>query len=142
MPNFSLRDIGITFDDYGKVAQDIVNTKGWAPYRWSFQDPEPGKIAGCYVTGSIPDGVFRSGPRKGRPRYTAPGATDSRTVFVPRDTVIASARLFEQKGQCWNCKGTGEIWAGWSRETGTRQKICPRCDGTGISPLPAIIETR
>lgn len=130
--------IGTTFDDYGDLARKVVGRQGWEPYRWSLQDPEPGKMAGCYVTGSIPDGVFRSGPRKGRPRYSTPGATHTQTVFIPRDAVIEAARRYEQTGQCWNCKGTGKVWAGWSRETGTKQRACPRCNGTTHPPaLPA-----
>jgi hypothetical protein len=103
----------------------IVKTKmpdGWLPYKWEC-------VAGGYlVTGSIPNGVYQSGPRKGAPRHSGNGEV----VVVSDGDLKAAATAYEAStGKCWRCKGSGQIDCGWSKAEGTTYRRCEQCGGTG-----------
>ena len=108
--------------DFMKAAEAKVGIEGWEAYRWEDCDGD------SIVTGDVPDGVYRSGPRKGRPRFKGPG----RRVIITRSDMWAVATAYEaETGKCWDCKGTGQTWAGWSKAEGTHYRECQRCGGTG-----------
>ena len=97
-----------------------------------------GEIISRAVTeliGSIPDGVYRSGKRKGRPRYTKGGT--HRTIHVFEDEFKAWVEQYEAKhnvcSQCFSSPTPGHEWSGWSLANGNRFMTCRRCNGTGKS---------
>jgi hypothetical protein len=111
-----------SIDDIMKAAEAKVGVDGWEAYKWENCDGD------SIVTGDIPDGVYRSGPRKGRPRFKGSG----RRVVITRSELQVIATAYEaETGKCWDCKGTGQTWAGWSKAEGTRYRECQRCKGTG-----------
>ena len=58
-----------------------------------------------------------------------------RRVIVTKAELQAKAAVYEtETGKCWDCKGTGQVWAGWSKADGTRYRDCPRCNATGNAP--------
>lgn len=114
-----------SISDCMEAAEAKVGIDGWKAYRWEDCDGD------SIVTGDVPDGVYRSGPRKGRPRFKGPG----RRVIVTKAELQAKAAVYEtETGKCWDCKGTGQVWAGWSKADGTRYRDCPRCNATGNAP--------
>jgi len=118
--NYS-RSIG----DVNGVAIKKVGIPGWIPYRWQAADG-----GDCIVHGCIPGGVFTRGPRKGQ--YNFAHKTQERIIVVTHDEVQAAAVAYEtETGNCWDCKGTGQEFAGWSVKEGTKTRPCRRCNGTG-----------
>jgi DnaJ-class molecular chaperone len=47
----------------------------------------------------------------------------------------AATEKYESSGLCWNCKSTGQTWAGWSVSEGAKYRPCSRCSGTGKAAL-------
>jgi hypothetical protein len=114
---FSIKDVM-------EIAERKVGIEGWSAYRWESVGED------SLVTGSIPDGTYRSGPRKGRPRRKGPGDR----VVVAKPEMEATAAAFEDStGRCWNCKGDGRVVTGFNKE-GTTYQRCSRCSGTGDAP--------
>ena len=112
-----------SIDDIMKAAEVKVAVEGWKAYKWEACDDD------SIVTGDIPDGVYRSGPRKGQPRFNKPLG---RRVVITRAELQVTATAYEtETGKCWDCKGTGQAWAGWSRIEGAKYQECQRCAGTG-----------
>ena len=113
--NFSIRDIM-------GAAEAKAGIDGWRAYSWERCGED------SIVTGDIPAGVYKSGKRKGKPKFKGPG----RKVIVTRAELQAKATVYEaETGKSWDCKGTGQTWAGWSKTEGTRYRECQRCGGTG-----------
>lgn len=117
-----------TIRDVMDLAEFASGNPAWGAYC-------AGSATGGYIVdGCVPYGTYSRGPRKGKPRYSHPKATDRRTIIVTTDQVQAAASAYESCGRCWQCKGSGKEWSGWSAETGTRQRTCRRCQGTGKAP--------
>lgn len=111
-----------TFKDCLEAAEAKVGIEGWKAYRWEDCDGD------SIVTGSVPDGTYKFGPRKGQPKFVGEG----RKVILSKVELEAIATAYEgETGKCWDCKGTGQVWAGWSKTEGTRYRECQRCKGTG-----------
>jgi hypothetical protein len=110
--------------DVMEFAEIKVGILGWKAYTW--------EACGCdsIVTGDIPVGVYKSGKNKDRPKFKGPG----RKVIVTKAEMQEKATQYEaETGKCWDCKGTGQTWVGWSKEEGTRYRACLRCGGSGDS---------
>jgi hypothetical protein len=126
-----MKELSVNVQDVFDAAIEKLGINGWEPYRWE------AATDGHIVTGSVPFGVYRSGPKKGQPVFDS---TDKKTVFVSNEEIKAMANRYEaETGKCWNCKGTGEIMFGWSKKNGVIHKICSRCDGCGTAPGPCFI---
>lgn len=119
-----MKELSVSIRDVFDAAIEKLGINGWKPYRWE------AATGGNIVTGSVPFGVYRSGPRKGQPVFDS---TDRKTVVVSDEDVKTRAERYESEtGNCWNCKGTGQVVSGWSAKAGTRYKACGRCGGTGV----------
>ena len=75
----------------------------------------------------------KSGPRKGQPNWRTAENRETRYITWPE------FRAFEDEwsretGKCNDCMGSGEVFAGWSIDTGTRMKPCAKCEATGVAP--------
>lgn len=116
---------GFTADDYASVAEPMVGIPGWQAHTFEWID------GGCIVTGCVPFGVYSTGKRKGWPRFSHPKATDRKRVLVSDEAMNQAAAEFEQSGKCWNCKGTGNVFASWSVTEGRKDRPCARCNGSG-----------
>ena len=82
------------------------------------------------VSGGVPVGTYTRGPRKGRPKWV--GKSDK--VVVTAAEQHAEKAAFEQEtGNCAECQGTKETWAGWNCETGNRYRPCAKCAATGLA---------
>jgi hypothetical protein len=115
--NFSLNDIF-------RCAEQKCQIPGWKAFAWEKAGTD------SVVTGSVPTGTYKSGPRKGDLKFTGPKSK----IVVTKVEIEATAAAYESStGKCWNCQGTGQTWAGWSKDNGTRYKTCSRCKGTGIA---------
>jgi hypothetical protein len=80
------------------------------------------------VEGAIPTGVFKSGPRKGRPKWPK----ELQTIWMRRRDMDRVAIEWEKEtGKCHKCDGTGQEWAGWNKEEGRKTRKCDRCSGSG-----------
>ena len=112
-----------SIDDIMKAAEAKVGIDGWEAYKWEACDDD------SIVTGDIPDGVYRSGPRKGQPRFNK--ATARRVIITRAELQVIATAYEAETGKCWDCKGTGQTWAGWSKTEGTKYRECQRCAGTG-----------
>jgi hypothetical protein len=108
--------------DAMEAAEVKAGIEGWKAYKWENCDGD------SIVTGSVPDGVYSKGPRKGDPRFTGTG----KRVIISKVELETMAVAYEaETGKCWNCRGTGKTWAGWCRHKGTSYRECERCNGTG-----------
>lgn len=111
------------------VAAKKVGIDGWEGYAWEAAD------GGSIVRGCVPDGVYSKGPRKGQPKFSNPVCGTEKTVVVALEELASAAAHHERStGECWDCKGTGQTWAGWSAADGNRYKTCSRCGGSGSAP--------
>ena len=115
-----------SISDAMKLAAENVSIEGWQGHTW--------RSAGAHhiVEGCVPFGNYISGKNKGRPRFRHPNAKNEQTVVVTRAELIDAATRYEKaSGKCWDCKGTGKVWAGWSAAEGTKHRDCKRCSSTG-----------
>lgn len=88
-------------------------------------------VGGDYiVVGSVPVGVFASGPRKGKPKWKG----DGKKVIIHGAEVEAEiVRYMEATGNCHNCFGTKEEFLSWSVAEGTKKCPCSVCGGSGLA---------
>lgn len=116
----------ISINDAMEWAAKSVGVPGWQAFSWELVE------GGSKVNGEVPDGVHEHGPLKGRPKFGGAGSTHAKEVFVPDAELQRVAAEHERDtGDCWDCKGTGQTWAGWSQAEGTKYRTCTRCSGTG-----------
>jgi hypothetical protein len=72
------------------------------------------------------------GKYKGYPNWDKLDKGTIRTAYFTPDEHEAWLAQWETKtGKCANCMGSGEQFAGWSAEGGTRHKPCKKCGATG-----------
>jgi len=101
-----------------------------AGWRWrkldSFNKPK-GFIE---MQGAVPIGEYKSGPRKGRPKW--PKESECQTIWLKDSEMDEVAAEWESEtGKCHKCDGSGqEFWA-WSAKDGTKTRTCKRCEGSG-----------
>jgi hypothetical protein len=120
-PNFSIKDCM-------SIAEAKAGVEGWQGYRWQAAQDD------CIVTGCVPAGIYLRGTRKGQPRYSHPKAKDRKQVVVSKAEMLQEAQKYEtETGKCWDCKGTGQRYAGWHHIDGTRFRPCVRCSEKGTS---------
>lgn len=116
------RDVSYTLQDAFDVASRKVSVPGWQGYRWQ------SVVGGCVVRGQVPNGAYTKGKRKGSPRFTQHKDAARCDVYVSdADLLAAAARFEEETGLCWDCKGTGQIFSGWSQSSGVRYRPCRKC---------------
>jgi hypothetical protein len=79
------------------------------------------------------------GKHAGQPAWKGRDKNQDSSFAVSVPALNAFYEEWEQsEGKCHRCFGTGEAWAGWSRDTGTKYCTCSRCDGPG-SPSSALV---
>lgn len=117
--------------DAMRLAEKRSGIAGWVAYRWAVVDGYH-MIDGC-----VPDGVYKSGPRKGEPRFTR-NATHRRTVVLSEADLAVEAEHYERvEGNCWTCKGIGSVVKSINVHSGTRYRLCNECNGGGRAKQPA-----
>lgn len=111
-----------------EVAKRKLNAPAdWRMFAWELV----GKTNDVIITGGVPVGEYKKGPRKGNPKWEMPGEK----VVVTRAEEVAEKQAWEAStGHCAECQGTKQQWAGWSNQSGTRYKPCTRCKATGNAP--------
>lgn len=117
-----------SINDVMNLAAKKVGIPEWKASVWKAAS------GGSIVEGCVPDGVYAHGPRKGRPRFSKPKPGTEHTVIVANAELDNAAAEYEAaEHKCWECKGSGQVFSGWSKESGMRHKTCGRCSGTAIS---------
>lgn len=96
--------------------------EGW---RWFKCESVSG---GWIIEGCVPDGTYSRGPRKGRPKFKAPG---DRVVVSEDDVAVQEALYVQATGNCHQCLGTAKQIRSWSKAEGTKHDPCAKCNGTG-----------
>lgn len=124
-----MSDYNYTIQDTMEVAERKAGN-GWKTYKWQAAGRDN------VLTGRKPGGLFTRGPRKGKPNYRHKDSGPISVIVVSEAELFETAKRYEDEiGKCWNCKGHGEGFAGWSAKEGVRLKPCKRCSATG-SPQP------
>jgi len=97
-------------------------TSAWKGYHFEV-------IAGGYlVVGSVPVGRFKSGPRKGSPKWEGEGSK----VVVTEPEVEAEVDTYvKTTGNCPNCFGEKTELLSWSKAEGVKTQTCKSCNGSG-----------
>lgn len=86
---------------------------------------------GMAVSGSVPVGTYRSGPRKGQTKWDKKSLTEA-TILVTYAEMEVVANAYEATtGGCWPCSSTGMVFHSWSDAEGVKMKLCKRCGGSG-----------
>lgn len=68
---------------------------------------------------------------KGSPLRWPKRKGDLLCAAVTADEAAVEFQKYESSTKkCGECRGTGEVWAGWSKTEGCKSKPCPRCEGT------------
>lgn len=99
----------------------------WRWYSLDAHNKPPGFFE---VIGSVPVGKYRSGKRKGRPKWDRKIAE---TVWMKWDDLKETKRLWGiETGKCPECLGTGKQVKSVSVVDGTTYRPCGDCDGTGV----------
>lgn len=108
-------------------ATKLHGVPGWKAFKWE------GKDRGFnIVTGSVPIGTYTKGPRAGTPKWPSRGHATEAEVIITKAELDAEAAIYESKtGNCYNCSGSGQELAGWSKDTGARYRSCSTCKGEG-----------
>ena len=102
---------------------------GW---RWCRLDSHKKPEGFIEMQGAIPIGEYKSGPRKGMPKW--PSSDRLQTIWIQQSEVEAVAEQWEsENGKCHKCEGSGQEWAGWSKGEGRKTRTCQRCKGSGKS---------
>lgn len=92
------------------------------------RQPDTFPFTHTVVTLGIRPNVYKSGPRKGELNYNSRDKSKDRQVIFSDEEHKAWRVEWESKnGLCHCCRGTGQEWIGWSRETGARYQPCRRC---------------
>lgn len=126
-------ELTFSIRDAMQAAEQKTAIEGWTAFAWERVD------GGCVVTGCIPAGVWRSGPRKGRPRCDHALARERRRVVVSDAELRVQAAAYEaETHRCWNCRGRGDVHSGWNAQSGPRYRTCSRCGGEGASPATLV----
>lgn len=76
---------------------------------------------------------IEKGKYAGQPKWKGRDKTQDRSFAVSIPALEAFKEEWElEEAKCHQCFGTGEQWAGWSKETGTKYRTCERCTGSGL----------
>lgn len=104
--------------------------EGW---KWHTLDARDVPSGYTKVSGSVPTGVFKSGPRKGQPKWTS----DPNVVWMRNVDIAETKRLWEiENDKCIACYGTGKYCHRVSVNPQTKEvergfRKCSKCEGTG-----------
>lgn len=109
------------------LAARKVGIPDWIGFRWTRAE------GGSVVYGAVNADVYKRGPMKGKPKYIAVKGTERTVVVTDAELDAAAAEYERDTGKCYECQGTGEVFAGWSREGGARRSPCTICAGSGIA---------
>lgn len=84
---------------------------------------------GFYLRGAVPVGIFRSGRRKGQPKF--PPMSQLQQVVITADEVRQTRIEWENEtGLCCYCGGSGKTVKSCGIN-GTTYRQCLHCDGSG-----------
>lgn len=93
----------------------------WRPFHFAW-------IAGrLLVEGNVPAGTFKSGPRKGRPKWSR-ALPVQQAILSRAELDNAGAEWERETGLCAECEGRGVF---------LRERACKACGGSGKSKTPA-----
>jgi len=110
---------------------------GWRWYQFecgSKREGSPLPAGMVRLRGCVPSRFYTSGKRKGEPVWSEPVPGTRNTVCFMNSEVRVTQEAWEtQTGQCAQCDGTGQQFAGWDRVNGRRTKRCEKCGGTGLA---------
>ena len=117
-----------------KIAEEYLRVKhelpeGFEFYAWAYlpvcKDPFYVEFRGC-----VPNGVFKSGPRKGRPNFAK--GTDDRTLnFQCSEYDQVEREWTKRTGQCPQCMGDGKELASAKATGESTYRDCGKCKGSG-----------
>jgi len=100
---------------------------GWLWASLNARDAPDGFIK---ITGGIPTGTVKTGPRKGRPKW--PPEKDLETIWLRIGEIDQIKRDWsDQTGLCSECLGTGKRLKSVSVASGKTFATCKACGGTG-----------
>lgn len=117
-------------DFWSLQCERLLGIPGWCWYKIE------GVIGGTLITGAVPNGVFKSGPRKGETNWAkADKSTERRIVISAGDALRFRLEWERDHGKCHECLGSGRAWCGWSKSEGNRFRTCVRCGGSGSPPV-------
>lgn len=109
-------------------AAERIGIPDWLPYHYESID------GGFLLTGAVAPVITR-GPRKGRRNWKKRDSATERKIVLTRDEVTQyQAAWSARTGKCHRCVGLGEVFASWSKVSGTKYKPCTACQGTGAKP--------
>lgn len=75
---------------------------------------------------------FKSGKRRGKPKYIGP---TTKTAITQSEIREEHDRYEKETGNCSRCLGGGKVQVGWSNDTAVF-KPCARCQGSRKPPTP------
>ena len=82
------------------------------------------------VVGAVPVGTYRSGKRKGRPKWDRKTAE---MIWMRDDDLVETKRLWGiETGKCAECQGTKKQVKSVSVVDGVTYQQCKTCQGTGV----------
>ena len=126
----------VSIGDCFEIAESMVGLDGWKGYQWQSAD------GGFVIKGCVPSGVYKKGKKKGTPKFRPAIPNTERTVIVSHEKCVEHVRLYESStGNCFVCKGSGQQWAGWSRELGEIKRPCKSCSATGLAERAKGVES-
>jgi hypothetical protein len=98
-----------------------------AEWRWFSLNSGDAPEGFVKVVGAVPVGTYRSGKRKGRPKWPK----DGETLWIKRDDFTAMQAAWESEtGKCAGCCGAGGTIKRASID-GAEYQECRVCCGTG-----------
>ena len=107
--------------------------KGW---RWYLLSSDPNGVPDGYtkIVGCVPDGVYRSGPRKGRPNFSKPVEGTLKTLLAHHAAVKYVMDEWEREtGLCRHCGNTGQRLLSVGALAGMKYTDCGRCHRKAVS---------
>lgn len=105
----------------------------WHIYRWEALGI-PGQRSDVLVTGAVAPLKTR-GKRKGQRNWSKLDKSTKMQGAITNAEIEAFLSAYEaSSGNCHECEGSKEQWAGWSATEGNRYVPCRRCGATGLAP--------
>jgi hypothetical protein len=102
---------------------------GWWMFKWEKVGDDI-----LLVTGAVCP-PKKTGKYKGRPNYKGRDRSTEARIGLTYAEIDATRLAWEaETGKCSECQGSGQEWAGWSKDEGNRFRPCRRCGATGTAP--------
>lgn len=114
-------------DLYAEHAKEKYGLPGnWRIYRWACQPPNGKTVLFLELSGAV-----APNKKNGHPNWRKlEKPTECTITLTVKEHDEWKLEWEKRTGKCYECTGSGNVFAEWSAKDGTKYRQCPRCKGT------------